>query len=166
MPQPDRGSTRLPGRAVPQTVKRQERSWSRTFAKTLGPDARAGVFAVGIHAAPRRRGADHFSPTIDSLLDTLGAAAVTGRTALGNRAGAADLRLGRGTRQDEVRPGPLCAALDGFSLHAAVDAMPAQSHHPAAGSQRIREAACSSYGLGPGCLIGFVACARSQKLKP
>jgi hypothetical protein len=55
-----------------------------------------------------------------SLLDTLGAAAVTGRTALGNRAGAADLRLGRGTRQDEFLRGPLCAALDGFSLHAAV----------------------------------------------
>jgi len=50
----------------------------------------------------------------------LGAAAVQGRTALGGRAGALDTRVGRGTRREPFVKGPLCADMDGFSLHAAV----------------------------------------------
>lgn len=61
------------------------------------------------------------SPDDDpSLLLHLGAAAIEGRTALGNRRGAHDLRPGRGSRQEPFRRGPLCSDLDGFSLHAAV----------------------------------------------
>ncbi len=56
----------------------------------------------------------------ESLLLHLGAAAIEGRTALGERQGAHDLRPGRGSRQDPFHRGPLCADLDGFSLHAAV----------------------------------------------
>ncbi len=51
----------------------------------------------------------------------LGAAAVQGRIALGPRAGAYVARLGQGSQpMREFRRGPLCAAVDGFSLHAAV----------------------------------------------
>ncbi len=42
------------------------------------------------------------------------------RAALGERAGAWDQRVGRGTRAEPFVKGPLCAELDGFSLHAAV----------------------------------------------
>ena len=55
-----------------------------------------------------------------SLLLHLGAAAIQGRTALGERQGAHDQRPGRGSRQDPFQRGPLCSDLDGFSLHAAV----------------------------------------------
>src|SRR5262245_2996255 len=45
----------------------------------------------------------------------LGAAAVQGRTALGERAGALDARVARGTRREPFVKGPLCADVDGFS---------------------------------------------------
>lgn len=54
------------------------------------------------------------------LLAELSAAAVQGRTALGERAGERDVRPGRGTRNEPFAKGPLCAELDGYSLHAAV----------------------------------------------
>ncbi|MBX3464133.1 MAG: transposase [Planctomycetes bacterium] len=54
------------------------------------------------------------------LLQELGAAAVQGRTALGERAGERDVRVGRGSRSEPFVKGPLCADVDGFSLHAAV----------------------------------------------
>jgi hypothetical protein len=54
------------------------------------------------------------------LMLELGAAAVQGRTALGERAGAMDVRVGRGMRSEPFVKGPLCADVDGFSLHAAV----------------------------------------------
>ena len=51
----------------------------------------------------------------------LGAAAVQGRIALGPHAGAPVHRLGQGSQpMRDFRRGPLCAAVDGFSLHAAV----------------------------------------------
>jgi hypothetical protein len=50
----------------------------------------------------------------------LSAAAIQGRTAHGPKAGAHDVRPGRGSRQEPVVQRPLAAELDGFSLHAAV----------------------------------------------
>ena len=54
------------------------------------------------------------------LLVELAAASVQGRAALGERAGERDQRVGRGTRNEPFVKGPLCAEVDGFSLHAAV----------------------------------------------
>ncbi|MDO8349366.1 MAG: transposase [Planctomycetota bacterium] len=54
------------------------------------------------------------------LLQELGAAAVQGRAALGERAGERDVRVGRGTRSEPFVKGPQCADVEGFSLHAAV----------------------------------------------
>ncbi|MCB9879406.1 MAG: transposase [Planctomycetes bacterium] len=51
---------------------------------------------------------------------TLASGAVTGRAALGERAGQIDVRVGRGTRAEPFVKGPLCADHDGFSLHAGV----------------------------------------------
>lgn len=56
----------------------------------------------------------------EQLLLELGSAAVQGRGALGEEAGRRDLRAGRGTRDEAFVKAPLCADLDGFSLHAAV----------------------------------------------
>ncbi len=50
----------------------------------------------------------------------LASAAVQGRTALGERAGQRDQRVGRGSCAEPFVKGPLCADVDGFSLHAAV----------------------------------------------
>jgi hypothetical protein len=55
-----------------------------------------------------------------SLRQQLGAAAVQGRTALGPDAGRRDPRPGQGSQALPFTKGPLCADLDGFSLHAAV----------------------------------------------
>lgn len=54
------------------------------------------------------------------LLVELAAASVQGRAALGERAGEWDQRVGRGTQNQPFVKGPLCAEVDGFSLHAAV----------------------------------------------
>jgi hypothetical protein len=54
------------------------------------------------------------------LLLELGGAAVQGRAALGERAGDHDLRVGRGSRSEPFVKRPLCADVDGFSLHAGV----------------------------------------------
>jgi len=56
----------------------------------------------------------------EQLLLELGAAAVQGRAALGERSGQRDVRAGRGTRDEPFVKGPLCADVDGFSLHAGV----------------------------------------------
>jgi len=56
----------------------------------------------------------------DDVLRDLGAAAVQGLAALGERAGTRDVRVGRGTRNEPFVKGPLCAELEGFSLHAGV----------------------------------------------
>ena len=56
----------------------------------------------------------------DELLVELAAASVQGRATLGERAGEWDQRVGRGTRSEPFVKGPLCADVDGFSLHAAV----------------------------------------------
>ncbi len=45
---------------------------------------------------------------------------MTGRAALGERAGEGDVRVGRGTRAEPFVKAPLCADCDGFSLHAGV----------------------------------------------
>ena len=50
----------------------------------------------------------------------LDAAAVQGVALSGERAGQRDVRVGRGTRDEPFVKGPLCADLDGFSLHGAV----------------------------------------------
>jgi hypothetical protein len=50
----------------------------------------------------------------------LSSGAATGRTALGERAGQGDVRVGRGTRAEPFVEGPLCAEHDGSSLHAGV----------------------------------------------
>ena len=56
-----------------------------------------------------------------SLFDTLRAASIAGRTALGPRAGHSDPRIGQGlAAASDFARGKLCANLDGFSLHAAV----------------------------------------------
>ena len=77
----------------------------------------------------RKRGKlpDHDQPADDpatadpSLHETLGAAAVQGRIAFGENAGALDPRLGRGSEQGgEFRRGALRAESEGFSLHAGV----------------------------------------------
>jgi hypothetical protein len=54
----------------------------------------------------------------DELLPGLAAAAVEGRAALGERAGQRDGRIGRDGRWEPLVNGPLCASIDGFSLHA------------------------------------------------
>jgi hypothetical protein len=54
------------------------------------------------------------------LLAELSAASVQGRTALGERAGERDLRVGQGARREPFVKGALCAQLDGYSLHAVV----------------------------------------------
>ncbi|MFN9969883.1 MAG: transposase, partial [Phycisphaerae bacterium] len=54
----------------------------------------------------------------DELLPELAAAAVEGRAALGERAGQRDGRVGRDGRWEPVVKGPLCAEIEGFSLHA------------------------------------------------
>ena len=64
-------------------------------------------------------GADDGAAAGDLML-ALGAAAVQGRAALGERAGMPDARIGRGSRQQPFVKGSLCADVDGFSLHAAV----------------------------------------------
>ncbi|MCP4037316.1 MAG: hypothetical protein GY733_10295 [bacterium] len=56
----------------------------------------------------------------EQLLLELGSAAVQGRAALGEHAGQRDVRAGRGTRDEPFVKGPLCADIDGFSLHAGV----------------------------------------------
>ena len=48
----------------------------------------------------------------------LAAAAVQGRALLGERAGQADARVGRHGRHEPSVKGPLCAEVEGFSLHA------------------------------------------------
>jgi hypothetical protein len=56
-----------------------------------------------------------------SLLESLGAAAVQGRIPLGPHFGANDPRVGRGSESGKPKPYvPLCANVDGFSLHANV----------------------------------------------
>jgi len=56
-----------------------------------------------------------------SLFDTLRAASIQGKTALGPDAGRSDPRVGQGTQaSSDFTRGKLCADLDGFSLHAAV----------------------------------------------
>jgi hypothetical protein len=56
-----------------------------------------------------------------SLFDTLRAAAIVGKTALGPRAGRNDPRIDQGSAApSDFTHGKLCANLDGFSLHAAV----------------------------------------------
>ena len=50
----------------------------------------------------------------------LDAAAVQGVVLSGERAGQRDVRIGGGTRNEPNVLGPLCADLDGFSLHGAV----------------------------------------------
>ena len=52
------------------------------------------------------------------LLPGLAAAAVDGRAALGERAGQRDGRIGHDGRWEPLVKGPLCASIDGFSLHA------------------------------------------------
>jgi hypothetical protein len=65
-------------------------------------------------------GADQ-EATDPSLFDTLRAAAILGKTALGPNAGRSDPRVGQGTQvASDFTRGKLCANLDGFSLHAAV----------------------------------------------
>jgi hypothetical protein len=54
----------------------------------------------------------------EELLPGLAAAAVEGRAALGMRAGQRDGRIGRDGRWEPRVKGPLCAEMDGFSLHA------------------------------------------------
>ena len=56
----------------------------------------------------------------EQLLLELDAAAVQGVALSGERAGQRDVRVGRGTRDEPFVKGPLCADLDGFSLHGAV----------------------------------------------
>ena len=51
------------------------------------------------------------------LLVELAAASVQGRAALGERAGERDQRVGRGMRNEPFSKGPLCAEVEGFSLH-------------------------------------------------
>ena len=68
---------------------------------------------------------DHDAGDVDahdaSLFDTLRAASIAGRTALGPRAGRSDPRIGQGSAESsDFARGRLCANLDGFSLHAAV----------------------------------------------
>ena len=56
----------------------------------------------------------------EQLLLDLDSAAVQGRAALGERAGERDARPGRGSRAEPSVKAPLCAEVDGFSLHAGV----------------------------------------------
>ena len=60
------------------------------------------------------------APGDDDLLVELTAASVQGRAALGEHVGKRDQRVGRGTRDEPFVKGPLCAEVEGFSLHAAV----------------------------------------------
>lgn len=68
-------------------------------------------------------GADSSAPDA-SVLDTLRAATILGKTAFGPRSGRDDPRLGQGTQIAgdfaSSSRGKLCADLDGFSLHAAI----------------------------------------------
>ena len=62
--------------------------------------------------------ADSDDGASDELLPGLVAAGVEGRAAFGERAGQRDGRVGRDGRWEPLVKGPLCAAVDGFSLHA------------------------------------------------
>jgi hypothetical protein len=93
-------------------------------------DAYVQLLAQRIHArvlrALRKAGkwfdedaaADADCAPADDLLPGLAAAAVAGRAAFGARAGRRDGRVGGDGRWRPQAKGPLCAALDGFSLHA------------------------------------------------
>jgi hypothetical protein len=76
------------------------------------------------------------------LLLELGAAAVQGRTALGERVGERDVRVGRGSRSEPFVKRPLCADVDGFRPHAAVRVA-------AGGADR------GAVGSGPGRRLDF-----------
>ena len=62
--------------------------------------------------------ADADGAPADDLLPGLAAAAVAGRAAFGARAGRRDGRVGGDGRWQPQAKGPLCAEMDGFSLHA------------------------------------------------
>ena len=68
----------------------------------------------------------------------LDAAAVQGVALSGDRAGQRDVRVGRGTRDEPFVVTPLCADLDGFSLHGAV--------RVAAGDRKRLERLCQYAG--------------------
>jgi len=57
---------------------------------------------------------------VDDVQAELGAAAVQGRAAVGERTGERDVRVGRTREAAPFVKGPLCAEWHGFSLHAAV----------------------------------------------
>jgi hypothetical protein len=65
-------------------------------------------------------GEDGGDAGVDDLQAELGAAAVQGRAAVGERTGERDVRVGRTSEEAPFVKGPLCASFDGFSLHAAV----------------------------------------------
>jgi len=74
----------------------------------------------GRWSEPGEEPADDPAAVDPGLWRELGAAAIQGRTALGEGAGEWDQRIGRGSRNEPFVKGPLCADLDGFSLNAAV----------------------------------------------
>ena len=74
----------------------------------------------------------------EQLLLELDAAAVQGVALSSERAGQRDVRVGRGTRDEPFVVTPLCADLDGFSLHGAV--------RVAAGDRKRLERLCQYAG--------------------
>ncbi|MFO0418741.1 MAG: transposase [Planctomycetota bacterium] len=85
----------------------------------------------------------------DDLLPGLAAAAVAGRAAVGERAGRRDGRVGGDVRWQPQAKGPLCAEMDGFSLHAntwvaprdreRLEALCRYAAHPAVSESRLAE---------------------------
>jgi hypothetical protein len=86
---------------------------------------------------------------VDDVQAELGAAAVQGRAAVGERAGERDVRVGRTGDAAPFVQGPQCASFDGFSLHAAVVVAPCDRERleklcryagrPAIAESRLRE---------------------------
>jgi hypothetical protein len=90
------------------------------LVKTIRDRVRRFLTKHGRWSEPGERPADDPAAVDPGLWRELGAAAIQGRTALGEGAGEWDERIGRGSRSEPFVKGPLCADVDGFSLNAAV----------------------------------------------
>jgi len=108
-----------PGRTAPVFV---EQGWVTDAAvqqlvQRIRDRVRRALRKLGKWVDPDAAG-DGIETDGAELLPGLAAAAVEGRAALGERAGQRDGRVGRDGRWSPLVKGPLCAELDGFSLHA------------------------------------------------
>ena len=91
-----------------------------SLVKTIRDRVRRWLRKHGKWSEPGEAPADDPAAGDPGLWRELGAAAIQGRTAMGEGAGGSDERIGRGSKREPWVKGPLCADLDGFSLNATV----------------------------------------------